>query len=81
VSQPEPVPYSVCFVLSHLRRLKRGMSFFTGLRGSLERLQLDYVDIVFANKPDPHTPMEGIFMSGFPEASRCLDHRSQTTAQ
>ena len=30
-----------------------------GLKGSLERLQLEYVDIVFANKPDPHTPMEG----------------------
>ncbi|WAR14908.1 KCAB2-like protein [Mya arenaria] len=29
-----------------------------GLKGSLERLQLDYVDIVFANKPDIHTPME-----------------------
>jgi potassium voltage-gated channel Shaker-related subfamily A beta protein 2 len=30
-----------------------------GLRGSLERLQLDYVDVVFANKSDPRTPMEG----------------------
>lgn len=30
-----------------------------GLKSSLERLQMDYVDIVFANKPDPHTPMEG----------------------
>ncbi|KAL3861013.1 hypothetical protein ACJMK2_007106 [Sinanodonta woodiana] len=29
-----------------------------GLKGSLERLQLDYVDIVFANKADSHTPME-----------------------
>ncbi|XP_052213139.1 voltage-gated potassium channel subunit beta-2-like isoform X3 [Dreissena polymorpha] len=29
-----------------------------GLKGSLERLQLEYVDIVFANKPDVHTPME-----------------------
>ncbi|XP_064643295.1 voltage-gated potassium channel subunit beta-2-like isoform X2 [Lineus longissimus] len=29
-----------------------------GLKSSLERLQLDYVDIVFANKPDPHTPTE-----------------------
>jgi len=31
-----------------------------GLKGSLERLQLDYVDIVFANKSDPRTPMEGL---------------------
>jgi aryl-alcohol dehydrogenase-like predicted oxidoreductase len=30
-----------------------------GLRASLERLQLDYVDIVFANKPDSSVPMEG----------------------
>uniref|UniRef100_A0A8C9R7R3 Voltage-gated potassium channel subunit beta-2 n=1 Tax=Scleropages formosus TaxID=113540 RepID=A0A8C9R7R3_SCLFO len=25
---------------------------------SLERLQLEYVDVVFANRPDPNTPME-----------------------
>jgi aryl-alcohol dehydrogenase-like predicted oxidoreductase len=31
------------------------------VKTSLERLQLDYVDIVFANKPDSHTPMEGWF--------------------
>jgi aryl-alcohol dehydrogenase-like predicted oxidoreductase len=30
-----------------------------GLRASLERLQLEYVDIVFANKPDTSVPMEG----------------------
>ncbi|CAF4581364.1 unnamed protein product, partial [Didymodactylos carnosus] len=29
-----------------------------GLRASLERLQLEYVDLVFANKPDPTVPME-----------------------
>uniref|UniRef100_A0A8D3AUT3 Voltage-gated potassium channel subunit beta-1 n=1 Tax=Scophthalmus maximus TaxID=52904 RepID=A0A8D3AUT3_SCOMX len=28
------------------------------LKASLERLQLDYVDVVFANRPDPNTPME-----------------------
>uniref|UniRef100_A0AAR2IHG9 Voltage-gated potassium channel subunit beta-1 n=1 Tax=Pygocentrus nattereri TaxID=42514 RepID=A0AAR2IHG9_PYGNA len=31
----------------------------TCLRASLERLQLEYVDVVFANRPDPNTPMEG----------------------
>uniref|UniRef100_A0A3B4UQM6 Voltage-gated potassium channel subunit beta-1 n=1 Tax=Seriola dumerili TaxID=41447 RepID=A0A3B4UQM6_SERDU len=31
---------------------------FLGLKASLERLQLDYVDVVFANRPDPNTPME-----------------------
>lgn len=30
-----------------------------GLKASLERLQLEYVDVVFANRPDPNTPMEG----------------------
>uniref|UniRef100_A0A8D1TUV0 Voltage-gated potassium channel subunit beta-2 n=2 Tax=Sus scrofa TaxID=9823 RepID=A0A8D1TUV0_PIG len=29
------------------------------LKASLERLQLEYVDVVFANRPDPNTPMEG----------------------
>uniref|UniRef100_A0AAX7V5K4 Voltage-gated potassium channel subunit beta-1 n=1 Tax=Astatotilapia calliptera TaxID=8154 RepID=A0AAX7V5K4_ASTCA len=33
-------------------------SYFPGLKASLERLQLDYVDVVFANRPDPNTPME-----------------------
>lgn len=32
---------------------------WTGLRGSLSRLQLDYVDIVFANRNDVNSPMEG----------------------
>ncbi len=36
-----------------------------GLRASLERLQLDYVDIVFANKPDTSVPMEGKFEEYF----------------
>ncbi|ESO91177.1 hypothetical protein LOTGIDRAFT_153606 [Lottia gigantea] len=31
-----------------------------GIRGSLDRLQLEYVDVVFANKTDAHTPMEEI---------------------
>ncbi|OCT90607.1 voltage-gated potassium channel subunit beta-3 isoform X2 [Xenopus laevis] len=42
---------------------ERGLSrkhIIEGLRGSLERLQLDYVDIVFANRMDPNSPMEEI---------------------
>lgn len=31
----------------------------TGLKGSLQRMQLEYVDVVFANRPDSNTPMEG----------------------
>lgn len=31
----------------------------SGLRGSLQRMQLEYVDVVFANRPDSNTPMEG----------------------
>uniref|UniRef100_A0A5F8G8M9 Voltage-gated potassium channel subunit beta-2 n=1 Tax=Monodelphis domestica TaxID=13616 RepID=A0A5F8G8M9_MONDO len=34
------------------------MSSSLGLKASLERLQLEYVDVVFANRPDPNTPME-----------------------
>lgn len=30
-----------------------------GLKASLQRLQLEYVDVVFANRPDNNTPMEG----------------------
>jgi voltage-dependent potassium channel beta subunit len=29
-----------------------------GIDGSLERLGLDYVDLVFCHRPDPHTPIE-----------------------
>jgi aryl-alcohol dehydrogenase-like predicted oxidoreductase len=31
-----------------------------GMRGSLKRLDLEYVDIVFAHRPDSHTPMDEI---------------------
>jgi voltage-dependent potassium channel beta subunit len=31
-----------------------------GARGSLERLGLDYVDVVYAHRPDPNVPMEEI---------------------
>ncbi|XP_053528701.1 voltage-gated potassium channel subunit beta-3 isoform X1 [Artibeus jamaicensis] len=40
---------------------ERGLSrkhIIEGLQGSLERLQLGYVDIVFANRSDPNSPME-----------------------
>uniref|UniRef100_A0A669EWT0 Voltage-gated potassium channel subunit beta-1 n=1 Tax=Oreochromis niloticus TaxID=8128 RepID=A0A669EWT0_ORENI len=43
---------------------ERGLSrkhIIEGLRGSLSRLQLDYVDIVFANRNDVNSPMEGQF--------------------
>jgi voltage-dependent potassium channel beta subunit len=29
-----------------------------GINGSLQRLQLDYVDLIFCHRPDPHTPIE-----------------------
>uniref|UniRef100_A0A8C2D1U3 Voltage-gated potassium channel subunit beta-1 n=1 Tax=Cyprinus carpio TaxID=7962 RepID=A0A8C2D1U3_CYPCA len=36
------------------------LSLSLGLKGSLQRLQLEYVDVVFANRPDSNTPMEEI---------------------
>lgn len=42
---------------------ERGLSrkhIVEGLNQSLERLNMDYVDIVFAHRPDPETPMEEI---------------------
>uniref|UniRef100_A0A8C6PIG5 Voltage-gated potassium channel subunit beta-2 n=1 Tax=Nothobranchius furzeri TaxID=105023 RepID=A0A8C6PIG5_NOTFU len=44
---------------------------FWGLKASLERLQLDYVDVVFANRPDPNTPMEG---NSSPQTVRAMTH-------
>uniref|UniRef100_A0A8C3AS15 Voltage-gated potassium channel subunit beta-1 n=1 Tax=Cyclopterus lumpus TaxID=8103 RepID=A0A8C3AS15_CYCLU len=41
--------------------MERGISrkhIIEGLKASLERLQLDYIDVVFANRPDPNTPIE-----------------------
>uniref|UniRef100_A0A9J8A023 Voltage-gated potassium channel subunit beta-1 n=1 Tax=Cyprinus carpio carpio TaxID=630221 RepID=A0A9J8A023_CYPCA len=35
-------------------------SGLSGLKGSLQRMQLEYVDVVFANRPDSNTPMEEI---------------------
>lgn len=32
----------------------------SAMQGSLKRLKLDYVDLVFAHRPDPHTPMSEI---------------------
>nr|XP_046236721.1 voltage-gated potassium channel subunit beta-3-like isoform X2 [Scatophagus argus] len=42
---------------------ERGLSrkhIIEGLRGSLSRLQLDYVDLVFANRSDINAPMEEV---------------------
>ncbi|XP_028309742.1 voltage-gated potassium channel subunit beta-2-like isoform X2 [Gouania willdenowi] len=41
--------------------MERGLSrkhIIEGLKASLDRLQLGYIDVVFANRPDPNTPIE-----------------------
>ncbi|KAM3871961.1 voltage-gated potassium channel subunit beta-2-like isoform 3-T3 [Diretmus argenteus] len=59
---------------------ERGLSrkhIIEGLRASLERLQLEYVDVVFANRPDPNTPMEGrhtLFCGVLVETVRAMTH-------
>ena len=42
---------------------QRGLSrkhIIEGTRASLRRLQMDYVDVIYAHRPDVHTPMEEI---------------------
>lgn len=54
--------YLLFFVLFNRAETEKGLSrkhIIEGLRASLERLQLDYIDMVFANKPDTSVPMEG----------------------
>uniref|UniRef100_A0AAY4DV71 Voltage-gated potassium channel subunit beta-1 n=1 Tax=Denticeps clupeoides TaxID=299321 RepID=A0AAY4DV71_9TELE len=49
------------FLMCCRAETERGLSrkhIIEGLRASLERLQLEYVDVVFANRPDPITTME-----------------------
>lgn len=41
-----------------------------GTKASLKRLQLDYVDLVFAHRPDPDTPIEETVRA----FNWCLDH-------
>jgi len=48
---------------------QRGLSrkhIIEGLNASLKRLQLDYVDLLFCHRPDPHTPIE--------ETVRAMNH-------
>eukprot|EP00398_MALV-I-01_sp_L67-1_P000695 gene695-660_t len=45
---------------------ERGLSrkhLIEGMTASLERLQLDYVDVVLCHRPDPFTPMEEVVRS------------------
>lgn len=48
-----------CPVLLNFRRFSFSSLLSAGLKGSLQRMQLEYVDVVFANRPDSNTPMEG----------------------
>ncbi|KAG8512524.1 Voltage-gated potassium channel subunit beta-1 [Galemys pyrenaicus] len=51
------------FYFQDIAETERGLSrkhIIEGLKGSLQRLQLEYVDVVFANRPDSNTPMEEI---------------------
>ena len=43
-----------------------------GLKSSLQRLQLSYVDVVFAHRPDPATPMKEV-VEGFTQVIRNLN--------
>ena len=41
------------------------------MQASLERLQLDYVDLIFCHRPDPNTPIEGVI--GYVAAGQSMD--------
>lgn len=53
------------------------LPLFPGLKGSLQRLQLEYVDVVFANRPDSNTPMEGEWRNWIKD-SRVIDSNWMT---
>uniref|UniRef100_A0A8C7JP98 Voltage-gated potassium channel subunit beta-1 n=1 Tax=Oncorhynchus kisutch TaxID=8019 RepID=A0A8C7JP98_ONCKI len=63
---PFCVYFSVCIFTSVFfsrAETERGLNrkhIIEGLRSSLQRMQLEYVDVVFANRPDSNTPMEEI---------------------
>ena len=45
-----------------MRSNSRGLSrkhLYEGLKASLKRMQLEYVDLVFCHRPDPKTPIAG----------------------
>lgn len=63
--------YEVRFVVCVLRPLTQSVSAwgpelpglahpFQGLKDSLDRMQLEYVDLIFCHRPDPRTPLEEI---------------------
>uniref|UniRef100_A0A670Z6C0 Voltage-gated potassium channel subunit beta-1 n=1 Tax=Pseudonaja textilis TaxID=8673 RepID=A0A670Z6C0_PSETE len=53
--------YVSMLLFFHLRSsLVITTKLYWGLKASLQRLQLEYVDVVFANRPDGNTPMEEI---------------------
>uniref|UniRef100_A0A8C7VY79 Voltage-gated potassium channel subunit beta-1 n=1 Tax=Oncorhynchus mykiss TaxID=8022 RepID=A0A8C7VY79_ONCMY len=64
-SSPQQPPM-ICIFTSMLfsrAETERGLNrkhIIEGLRSSLQRMQLEYVDVVFANRPDCNTPMEEI---------------------
>ena len=43
-----------------MKRALQKSIFGKGMEGSLNRLQLDYVDMVFCHRPDPFTPTETV---------------------
>lgn len=70
---PLAVTTKICFGTGSKEKNGKGLSrkhLIEGTRASLKRLGLDYVDLLYAHRPDPNAPMEEI-VRGF---NYCLEH-------
>ena len=62
---PDFIPHAISLNRVGLSR----KHVYEGLRASLRRLQLEYVDVVFCHRPDPVTPMEEVVRA----FNHCID--------
>ncbi|ETI53783.1 hypothetical protein F443_03335 [Phytophthora nicotianae P1569] len=52
-----------------------------GTKASLRRMELDYVDVLFCHRPDPHTPIEELRPSQLEENLKALEFVDKITPE